>query len=77
MSERMTTTSDRWLRVMATARQHWDKLTDDDLASVHGNTERLISALQQRYGLARAQALKELSAWRRTLQTPLRSVRAS
>ena len=56
------------------ARQHWDKLTDDDLASVHGNTERLISALQQRYGLARAQALKELSAWRRT---PLRGVRAS
>ncbi len=62
------TTSDRWLRVMAMARQRWDKLTDDDLAGVRGNTERLITALQQRYGMARAQALQELAAWRQTLQ---------
>ena len=52
------TTNDRWVRVMGMARQHWDKLTDDDLAAVRGNSERLISALQTRYGIARAQALQ-------------------
>ncbi len=68
MTEQMHSTSDRWPRVMAFARQRWDRLTDDDLANVRGNTERLINALQERYGLARWQALKELSAWRQTLQ---------
>jgi uncharacterized protein YjbJ (UPF0337 family) len=62
------TTNDRWTRVMGMARQHWDKLTDDDLAAVRGNSERLISALQTRYGIARAQALVELATWRQALQ---------
>lgn len=69
MTEQMNSTNDRWQRVMAMAQQRWDKLTDDDLANVRGNTERLISALQQRYGLARVQAVTELAAWRQTLQT--------
>lgn len=68
-------THDRWQGVMAIARQRWDRLTDDDLADVRGNTERLIGALQRRYGLARDQALKELAAWRRTLATHVVSVR--
>lgn len=69
MAEQLSVTSDRWLRVMSMARQHWDKLTDDDVAAVRGNSERLISALQQRYGLARAQALAELATWRQMLQS--------
>ena len=65
MNQQMT--NDRWVRVMGMARQHWDKLTDDDLAAVRGNSERLISALQSRYGIARAQALVELAMWRQVL----------
>lgn len=63
----MHTASDRWLRTMGIARERWNQLTEDDLADVRGNTERLISALQRRYGMAREQALKELAAWRRSL----------
>ncbi len=63
----MHTTSNRWLRTMAIAREQWNQLTDEDLADVRGNTERFISVLQRRYGMAREQALKELAAWRRSL----------
>jgi uncharacterized protein YjbJ (UPF0337 family) len=67
MAQQMRPASDRWLRVMKAARQRWNRLTDEDLADVRGNTERLISALQRRHGMARDQALRELVAWRQSL----------
>jgi uncharacterized protein YjbJ (UPF0337 family) len=67
MAQQMRTASYRWLAVMKAARRRWNRLSDEDLADVHGNTERLISALQRRYGMARDQALRELVAWRQSL----------
>src|SRR4029077_11446756 len=34
-------------------REHWGKLTDDDLAVINGKREQLIGKLQQRYGWAK------------------------
>jgi uncharacterized protein YjbJ (UPF0337 family) len=48
-------------------RDRWSALTEDDVLSVRGNTERLISLLQTRYGFAREEAIKELTAWSRSL----------
>lgn len=67
MAHRMSTVSTQWLRLMASARARWARLSDDDLHDVKGNAERLISLLQDRYGLAREQALEELMAWRKSL----------
>lgn len=68
MAKQVTTTmSDQWARVMDAARARWGKLTADDVQSVHGNAERLISVLQARYGFGRGEALDELKRWRRTL----------
>jgi uncharacterized protein YjbJ (UPF0337 family) len=64
----MVNASDRWQRVMHAARERWDRLTEDDLRSVRGNAERLISVLQERYGMARGEALKELTAWSQSLR---------
>jgi uncharacterized protein YjbJ (UPF0337 family) len=69
MTKRTTTVSSQWTRLMTAARQRWDRLTDDDVQDVHGNTERLISILQTRYGFPRARALRELTAWRQALTT--------
>jgi uncharacterized protein YjbJ (UPF0337 family) len=62
-----TTMTDRWARVMDAARARWGKLSADDLQSVQGNAERLISVLQERYGFGRGEALDEVKRWRRTL----------
>ena len=67
MAKRIQTVNEQWTRVMTAARARWDKLTDDDVQGVRGNTERLITVLQVRYGFARAQAIRELTAWRQAL----------
>lgn len=67
MAKRMATTSAQWANVMEGARARWGKLTADDVQSVRGNAERLISVLQARYGFGRGEALDELKRWRRAL----------
>ena len=69
MAMRFNTVSEQWVRLMTAARQRWDRLTDDDVQGVRGNSERLISVLQARYGLPRAKAIRELTAWRQSLTT--------
>ena len=43
----------------------WGRLTDDDLESVDGAIEKLEGRLQERYGWAKEQAVRELDAWGR------------
>lgn len=68
MAKQVTTTmNDRWARAMDGARARWSRLTADDVQRVQGNTERLISVLQARYGFGRSEALEELKRWRQSL----------
>ena len=55
----------RWLQMKGAVKEHWGKLTDDDLDQVNGNLERLVGVVQERYGYAREQAAKEVEAFRR------------
>lgn len=57
----------RWQELTGAVRARWSALTDDDVRSVRGNAERLITVLQNRYGFARDEAIKELTAWSRSL----------
>ena len=65
----------RWQELTGAVRARWTALTEDDVLSVRGNTERLISLLQTRYGFAREEAIKELTAWSRSLATTAVGVR--
>lgn len=69
MAQRIQTVNEQWTRVMTAARARWSKLTDDDVQDVRGNTERLITVLQVRYGSSRQQVIRELTAWRQALST--------
>ena len=60
-------TRNRWQELTGAVRKRWSALTEDDVLSVRGNAERLIDVLQTRYGMAREEAIKELSAWSRSL----------
>jgi uncharacterized protein YjbJ (UPF0337 family) len=42
------------------ARQRWSKLTDDELDMIEGKREELIGGVQEKYGIAREQAEKEV-----------------
>ena len=54
-----------WKQVTGRAKEQWGKLTDDDLNVVAGRRDQLAGKLQERYGVARDEAEKQLGEWQR------------
>jgi uncharacterized protein YjbJ (UPF0337 family) len=57
-----------WKDFRGRARVMWGKLTDSELARIRGNREQLEAALQKRYGIAKAEARRQVDAWVKTLK---------
>ena len=53
----------QWSQLKGVARQKWGKLTNDDLDQVQGRTEQLVGKIQERYGIARDEAKKQVDEW--------------
>ncbi len=51
----------QWKQIRGKAKEWWGKLTDDDLDLIHGNRDRLIGKLQERYGYNKERAIQELN----------------
>ena len=51
----------RWNQLRGDIRARWGKLTDDDVAQIQGQAEKMIGKLQERYGYKREQAEKEIN----------------
>ena len=58
----------QWKQFTGRARQQWGKLTDDDLQYINGRREELLGKLQERYGLGREDAEREVRDWSRSLE---------
>ena len=52
-----------WKQLKGTAKQHWGRLTDDDLAAINGRREELEGKLQERYGYAKDRIKREIEDW--------------
>ena len=57
----------KWKQVSGKAKQKWGKLTDDDLTIISGKREQLAGILQERYGLAKDQAEKQIDEFTTSL----------
>ena len=55
----------KWTQLTGSMKQQWGKLTDDDLQQIAGKREALIGKLQERYGIARQEADKQVDAFMR------------
>lgn len=55
-----------WKQVKGKAVENWGKLTHDDLHVVEGRREQLAGKIQERYGVAKEEAEKQVSAWERS-----------
>ena len=64
----------KWTQLKGEVRRQWGKLTDDDIAQIQGNSEKLVGKLQERYGYAKDKAQSEYDAWMKTADqtTPVR-----
>ena len=55
--------SGNWKQLKGKVQAQWGKLTDDDLGVIEGRQTELVGRLQERYGLARDEAEKQVDAF--------------
>ncbi len=57
----------QWKQLSGKVKARWGKLTDDDVKVKEGNAEYLAGKLQERYGMAKDVAKKEVNSFIDTL----------
>ena len=57
----------QWKQLGGSIKAKWGKLTDDDLKIAEGNSEYLAGRIQERYGVARDEAQKQVREFDRSL----------
>ena len=57
----------QWKQLNGKIKQQWGKLTDDDLKRAEGSSEYLAGKIEERYGVARDVADKQVRQFQKTL----------
>ena len=57
-----------WKQVRGEARKQWGKLTDDDLEHARGQRDVLAGKIQERYGIAKEEANRQIDTWANKLK---------
>lgn len=52
-----------WKQFSGKAQQQWGKLTNDDLDVVEGRRVELVGKIQERYGIAKDEAERQVDSW--------------
>ncbi|HVZ29959.1 MAG TPA: CsbD family protein [Asticcacaulis sp.] len=52
-----------WEQVKGHVQRAWGKLTDDDLSVIEGDRKLLTGKIQERYGIAKDEADKQIREW--------------
>ena len=52
-----------WRQFAGTVKEKWGKLTDDDLQVINGQQDQLVGRIQERYGVAKDEAQKQVKNW--------------
>ena len=52
-----------WKQVTGKAKEQWGKLTSDDFDVVAGRRDQLAGKIQERYGVAKDEAEKQVNDW--------------
>lgn len=53
-----------WKQLKGKVVEQWGKLTDDDLDVIAGKREQLAGRIQERYGVSRDEAEKQVDQWK-------------
>jgi len=55
-----------WKQLKGKVKAQWGNLTDDDLDVVAGRREQLAGKVQERYGVAKEEAERQVASWERS-----------
>ena len=58
----------KWKQFTGSARERWGNLTDDDIQTLTGQKDHLVGKIQERYGVAKAEAEKQADEWSHALK---------
>jgi len=53
----------QWTEMKGRIKSKWAKLTDDDMSLIDGKKDMLVGRLQQRYGMEKDEAEREVDRW--------------
>ena len=53
----------QWKQMRGSIREKFGKLTDDDIQVIAGKKDQFLGKLQERYGISRERAQKDLDTW--------------
>lgn len=67
----------KWKQVKGEVREKWGQLTDDDIHVIAGRRDQLIGRIQERYGIAKEEATREVDAFLKNLNAENARVPAS
>lgn len=66
----------KWKQYSGKVHEKWGKLTDKDLEVIHGQREQLVGKIQERYGIAKEEAERQVSEYIDSLDTGEKAHRA-
>jgi uncharacterized protein YjbJ (UPF0337 family) len=52
-----------WKQFTGKVKEKWGKLTEDDLTTIDGKQDQLVGRIQERYGVAKDEAQKQVNTW--------------
>jgi uncharacterized protein YjbJ (UPF0337 family) len=50
----------KWKQATGKVREKWGKLTDGDVQMIHGKRDQLVGRIQERYGIAKEEAERQV-----------------
>lgn len=53
----------QWTQLKGAVREQWGKLTNDDVDQIQGRAEQLVGKLEERYGIRRDEAQRQVDSW--------------
>jgi uncharacterized protein YjbJ (UPF0337 family) len=65
-----------WKQMTGKAREKWGKLTDSDFETAAGRKDQLVGRIQERYGIAKDEADRQVDEWARALKEEPRTTTA-
>lgn len=55
-----------WKQFQGNVRKNWGKLTNDDMEVIAGHKDRLVGKIQERYGVAKEEAERQIEEFRKS-----------
>jgi uncharacterized protein YjbJ (UPF0337 family) len=60
----------QWKELKGEIKQQWGRLTENDIDRVAGKFDRFVGKIQQKYGIAKEEAQKQVNIWLSNFNKP-------